>query len=168
MVSADPLELFVHDCYWPRVAERPHQTEPRGANATAEEQERQQRQGGVVSLSLLEDSRVSLTATHLLQGGGAVEPGGGGAFHPHYEVGFLQPLMSLRNAAAVAAPAVAAHNFSVAAPLYFRCGCAKYLVWQSQGWNEWLAFSPARGESLFALQDKQQFFEYKYIATPVF
>ncbi|CAN0591744.1 unnamed protein product, partial [Ectocarpus sp. 12 AP-2014] len=27
LVSTHPLELYVHDCYWPRVAERPHETE---------------------------------------------------------------------------------------------------------------------------------------------
>lgn len=93
LVSAHPLELYVHDCYWPRVAERPHQTEPQEASPTAQEQE-QQRRGDVVSLSLLEDPRVSLTAMHLLQSGGAVEGAGGGggsACHPHYEVRFFQP-----------------------------------------------------------------------------
>lgn len=60
LVSAKPLELYVHNCYWPRVAERPHETE-RAAS--------------------LEDPRVSLTATHLVG-----ETAAGEACHPHYEV----------------------------------------------------------------------------------
>lgn len=60
LVSSNPLELYVHNCYWPRVAERPHETE-RAAS--------------------LEDPRVSLTATHLVR-----ETAAGEACHPHYEV----------------------------------------------------------------------------------
>lgn len=60
LVSSIPLELYVHNCYWPRVAERPHETE-RAAS--------------------LEDPRVSLTATHLVG-----ETAAGEACHPHHEV----------------------------------------------------------------------------------
>ncbi len=67
MLSSDPLELYVHDTYWPRVAERPHET---AATTTTE-----RRDGGAAAAqqlppSLLEDPRVSRTATHLLRGGG--------------------------------------------------------------------------------------------------
>ncbi|CAN0502167.1 unnamed protein product [Ectocarpus sp. 12 AP-2014] len=75
LVSTHPLELYVHDCYWPRVAERPHETEPPKRNDL--------RRGEDVLLSQLEDPRVSLTAMHLLQGreGGQ----GGTACHPDHE-----------------------------------------------------------------------------------
>ncbi|CAM9649338.1 unnamed protein product, partial [Ectocarpus fasciculatus] len=78
LVSAHPLELYVHDCYWPRVAERPHETEPPERNDVE-----QQQQGEEVPLSQLEDPRVSLTAMHLLQGreGGQ----GGRVCHPDHE-----------------------------------------------------------------------------------
>lgn len=61
LVFSKPLELYVHDCYWPRVAERPHEME-RGAAS-------------------LEDPRVSLTAMHLFGEDKQV------ACHHHYEVG---------------------------------------------------------------------------------
>ncbi|CAM9909853.1 unnamed protein product, partial [Laminaria digitata] len=59
LVSTKPLELYVHNCYWPRVAERPHETEREAS---------------------LEDPRVCLTATHLIG-----ETAVGEACHPHYE-----------------------------------------------------------------------------------
>lgn len=63
LVSSQPLELYVHNCYWPRVAERPHETKREES---------------------LEDPRVSLTATHLVG-----ETAVGEACHPHYEVSHL-------------------------------------------------------------------------------
>lgn len=142
LVSAHPLELYVHDCYWPRVAERPHQTEPRKANASAQDQEeqQQQQQGDVVPMSLLEDPRVSLTATHLLQGGGAVGGGGGGACHPHYEVGLflLLLLLSLRLRPLLPQPSrcfrCVSHTFfrPAAAPLFRYLFC-EYMVLLGMG-----------------------------------
>lgn len=125
LVSAHPLELYVHDCYWPRVAERPHQTEPQEASPTAQEQE-QQRRGDVVSLSLLEDPRVSLTAMHLLQSGGAVEGAGGGggsACHPHYEVRFFSTFL-----------------LSLLLILVLMCSLA---------WNQWFSVLPRGMEAYF-------------------
>ncbi|CAN0108937.1 unnamed protein product, partial [Scytosiphon promiscuus] len=84
LVSSDPLELYVHDCYWPRVAERPHGTElpeAEGAEGRQQEHQHRRRHGGEASTSRLEDPRVSLTAMHLLGEGAA----GRGACHPHYE-----------------------------------------------------------------------------------
>lgn len=69
LVSTKPLELYVHNCYWPRVAERPHETEREAS---------------------LEDPRVCLTATHLIG-----ETAVGEACHPHYEVIRLLLLFSV-------------------------------------------------------------------------
>lgn len=69
LVATNPLELYLHNCYWVRTAARAHKT----------------------GRASLEDPRVSLTAMHLLGesggGGGGEETNGGQAScHPHHEV----------------------------------------------------------------------------------